>query len=338
MGYFETFARWLDSMLLSYIADNVARAAHALEPAIVLLGIFYSIVWGYLQLVGRVQEPFVEGVRRIIVLSVVLGVSLRSWLYHEVIVDTFFSAPMSLAAVIVGAADSIEIVDRIIFSGFEAAEALLSKGGILDANVSFYIAGFLVYAVVGVTAVYTMFLLSLSKIALSVLLALAPLFFPLVLFETTKRFFEAWLAQLANYGLVAMLAVFVSALMLHVLSTATDQAVSTGAYIQVSHAIQVAMTAVLTLLVLRQVMPMAAGLASGLSMSSFGALSTALSWGARKSSRSARDFARGMINHRGLTTNSSVSGRVGAGVVNVFASAGRRVARRWNVNTIRAVR
>ena len=47
---------------------------------------------------------------------------------------------------------------------------------------------------------YTMFLLALSKIALSVLIALGPIFMALLLFETSKRFFESWIAQLATTG------------------------------------------------------------------------------------------------------------------------------------------
>jgi len=77
---------------------------------------------------------------------------------------------------------------------------------------------------VGLTAIYAMFLLALSKIALSILLALGPLFIALLFFETTKRFFEAWVAQLANYAFVALLTVLVAALMMQVVATAAQQA------------------------------------------------------------------------------------------------------------------
>ena len=64
-----------------------------LEPAIVTLGVFYVIVWGYLQLAGKIEETFLEGVRRLVTLALILGLSLQLWLFNEVIVDTFFSAP-----------------------------------------------------------------------------------------------------------------------------------------------------------------------------------------------------------------------------------------------------
>ena len=120
------------------------------------------------------------------------------------------------------------IVDQIIFTGGDAANLLIQKGGILDGNFSYYLAGFGVYLIVGLTAIYAMFLLALSRIALSVLLALGPLFIALLFFESTKRFFEAWLAQLANYAFITILTVLVAALMLRVVSVAAQQAVSDG--------------------------------------------------------------------------------------------------------------
>ena len=119
----------------------------------------------------------------------------------------------------------------------------------------------------------------LSRIALSVLLALGPLFIALLFFETTKRFFEAWIAQLANYAFITILTVLVAALMLRVVTVAAQQAVSAGGGIQIADAVRVCMAAGLTFLVMRQVMPMAAGLASGLALCTFGVVSAALAWG-----------------------------------------------------------
>ena len=48
------------------------------------------------------------------------------------------------------------------FKGGDAASALIEKGGILDGNFSYYLAGFIVYALVGIAAIYTIFLLSLA--------------------------------------------------------------------------------------------------------------------------------------------------------------------------------
>src|SRR6202044_3127739 len=97
-----------------------------------------------------------------------------------------------------------------------------------EGDFSYYIAGFAVYLMVGLTAIYTIFLLALSRIALSVLLGVGPLFIALLLFETTKRFFESWIAQLANYAFITILTVMVAALMMGIVSSAAQQAAALG--------------------------------------------------------------------------------------------------------------
>ena len=296
MGFFAEFNTWLNGILLIYIGTNTAKIAQSLEPAIVTLGVIYVMVWGYMHLTGQMQEPFIAGVKRIATLAIVFGLALDLWLYNSLFVDTFFNAPAQLAAAIVGAYDPVATVDNIISEGTDTGALLLQKGGILHGNFSFYVAGAFVYLFVLLTAIYTIFLLTLARIALSVLLALGPLFLALLLFDTTKRFFESWLAQLVNYAFIGILTILVASLMLTLLATAAQQAINAGGTIQIAMAARVCMAAGLTFLIMRQVMPMASGLASGLSLSTFGVMSTALAWGLGSIKRTATDFTRGLTD------------------------------------------
>ena len=337
MGFFAEFNQWLNGILSTYIATNTARIATLLEPTIVTLAVIYVMVWGYLHLMGQIEEPFLTGIRRIATLAAVLGASLDLWLYNQVIVDTFFTAPGELAGGIVGAYNPVAIIDQIIFTGGDAAQLLIQKGGIFH-GFSYDIAGFAVYTLVGLTAIYTIFLLSLSRIALSVLLALGPLFIALLFFQSTKRFFEAWIAQMANYALITILTVLMAALMMTLLSDAANQAVSTGGGITIAEGVRVCMAAGLTFLVMRQVMPMAAGLASGLALSSFGIVSAALAWGLGRASRGSGDFARGALLDRETTRWDSFSRKAGYHLGHGIAGGARAVTRGWRENTIRGSR
>jgi type IV secretion system protein VirB6 len=184
---------------------------------------------------------------------------------------------------------------------------------------------------VGLTAIYTIFLLSLSRIALSVLLALGPLFIALLLFDTSKRFFEAWIAQLANYAFITILTVLVAALMLRVVTAAAQQALSVGGSIEIANAVRVCLAAGLTFLVMRQVMPMAAGLASGLALSTFGVVSAALAWGFGRAVRTAGQFTRGLTDSE-TSRNDPWSRKAGYHARRaVVGLAGRR----WRDNQIR---
>jgi type IV secretion system protein VirB6 len=334
MGFFATFAIWLNGILAGYIGTNTARIATLIAPTFLTLAILYVMVWGWLQLTGRIDDPFIAGIKRIILLVVVLGGGLDLWLYNTVIVDTFLIAPTQLAAGILGAFDPVGLVDQIIFTGGDAATLLIQKGGLFGNNFSYYLAGFSIYLIVGLVAVYTMFLLTLSRIALSVLLAIGPLFIALLLFETTKRFFEAWVAQLSTYALITILTVLVAALMLQIVSTAAQQAASLGGGITIADAVRVCMAAGLTFLVMRQVMPMAASLGGGMALSTFGLVTAALAWGFGSTTRNGSLFLRGLAQ-RQMHSNSPLAHRAGAYLGQAGQAGVRRLAASWRENSIR---
>ncbi len=279
MDFFETFWSWLNGALTDYIGNNTARIAGALEPAIVTLATIYVMAWGYLQLTGRIDEPVTAGLKRIIVLAVVLGASLHLWLYNTVIVDTFYNAPAELAAAISGAPNPVATVDAIWQSGGQVAGYLWNRGGVFGGDFGFYLAGVLVWLLMGLLCVYTMFLIALSSIALAILLALGPLFIVMLLFESTRRYFEAWVAQLAAYALITVLTVLVGTLLLQLVSSYAAQTAARGAAIVTVDALNMVLVAMVVFLLMRQVMPIAAGLAGGVAPSTYGAVSRTIGWG-----------------------------------------------------------
>jgi type IV secretion system protein VirB6 len=279
MGFFQTFWAWLNETLTGYIGNNTARVSAALEPAIVTLSTVYLMVWGYLHLTGRIDEPFGTGLRRIIVLAVVLGVGLHLWLYNSVIVDTFYAAPAQLATAVVGSGDPVGTIDAIWRQGGSVAAQLWDKAANWSGDIGYYLAGAVVWLLIGLLCVYAMFLIALSSIASAVLLAIGPLFIALLLFDSTRRYFEAWVAQLATYALISILTVLVAALLLQIVESYAAQTAARGTAILTVDALDMVLVSVLVFLLMRQIMPIAAGLAGGLALSSFGAVSRTMRWG-----------------------------------------------------------
>jgi type IV secretion system protein VirB6 len=253
MGFFETFWGWLNGQLTSYIGDNTARVAMTLEPVVVSLATIYVMVWGYLQLTGKIEEPFVTGLKRILVLAVVLAVALRLWLYNSIIVDTFYDAPTQLAAAIVGTPDPVGTIDAIWERGGAVAGYLWSNGGVVNGDFGYYLAGIVVWFLMGLLCVYTMFLIALASIASAVLLALGPLFIALLLFDSTRRYFEAWIAQLATYALITILTVLVAALLLQIVESYAAQTAARGSSMSTVDALNMVLVAALVFLLMRQV-------------------------------------------------------------------------------------
>jgi len=327
MGFFATFWSWLNTQLAAYVGDNTSRLAGVLEPAVLTLATIYVMAWGYLHLTGKITEPFEAGLKRIALIALILGVGLRLWLYNTVIVDTFYNAPAQLAASMVGANDPVGTIDAIWDSGGTVAGNLWDKAGLWKGDFGFYLAGAVVWCLVGVLCVYAMFLIALSSIALAVLLALGPLFFALLFFDATRRFFGAWIAQLANYGLITVLTVMVAALLLRIVQSYAAQTAARGTAILTVDALNMMLVALLVFLVLRQVMPIAAGLAGGAALSSLGATSRGFSWATRTTAALAKPAARYAAPRVARTIGATVR-NTRAAVSNTGAGIGA-LARNW---------
>ena len=106
---------------------------------------------------------------------------------------------------------------------------------------------------------------------------------------------------------------------------------SEGGSIQIANAVRVCMAAGLTFLVMRQVMPMAAGLASGLALSSFGVVSAALAWGLGGTVRGTGQFGRGLLD-RETSRFDPLARRAGFAL---RRGVTRAVSRSWRDNQIR---
>lgn len=324
MNFFGQFFVWLDAKLQVYIGSNTAQVAGAIEPAAVTLGTLYVMAWAWMSLQGLIQEPLLHGAKRIFVLALVFGVGIQLWAFNTVITDTFFNAPDKLAAVIVGAPNTVSVIDQVWTDGNLVAEELLKKGSVLSGDFAYYLAGFVVYLLIGLTVVYTAFLLALSKVAIAVILTLGPIFIVLLLFDATKRFFESWIAQLANYALVTVLSLLVAAFMLSIVKAYAADAAAHGSGITIAESVRLCVASVLVFLVMRQVMPIAAGLASGIALSSFGAVSGLVSWGLGTAKRTTYEFGRGVLDGYGGEPRSrwdslrrGAGNRFGSGIANM---------------------
>lgn len=329
MGFFATFWTWLNGQLATYIGSNTARLAGILEPAVVTVATLYVMAWGYLHLTGQIEEPLVTGLKRIATLALVLGVCLKLWLYNTVIVDTFYNAPAKLAAAIVGAGDAVGTIDTIWTRGGAVAGFLWSDatGHGFFGDIGFYLAAVVVWLFIGLLCVYAMFLIALSNIALAVLLALGPLFIAGSFFDSTRRFFSAWLAQLANYGLITILTVMIGTLLLQIVQSYATQTAARGAAILTVDAINMVLIAALVFLLLRQVMPIAAGLAGGLALSSLGMVSRTAAMSLRGGAGAAKAIANQMLTH-----GPSTAGRIAASTgrfVNIAAGRVGALNRGW---------
>ena len=55
-----SFFTWLTGQVNNFIATQVGTVSTLLEPAVITLASVYVMMWGYLQLTGKIEEPVLE--------------------------------------------------------------------------------------------------------------------------------------------------------------------------------------------------------------------------------------------------------------------------------------
>jgi type IV secretion system protein VirB6 len=98
------------------------------------------------------------------------------------------------------------------------------------------------------------------------------------------------------YAFVAILGGLAAAFMLHLVSVAAAQAQAQQGNITIAHAVKVCAAAFFALLIMRQVLPMASGLASGFALSSYGIVSGLFEGVGVRNRQRIAEFSRGFFD------------------------------------------
>jgi type IV secretion system protein VirB6 len=274
MGFFAHFSSWLDLQLATYIGDNTARVSMALEPTIVTLGTVYVMFWGYLQLTGKIEEPFHHGAspdRAVgggpgdVVTVMALQRRDRGHILQRACRARGGAGRRRLAGDHIGCGLAGGWLHRWRVPGSCPHGRWLGSVRRLPAR--WYGSSWDWCAATPCSSWHC------QKSRWRSCWRSGPLFICLRLFDGSRRFFDAWLLQLANYGFITVLTVLVGTLLLQLLQSYATQTAALGSALLTVDALDMLLAAVIVLLIMRQIMPIAASLTGGGSLSTMGTVS-----------------------------------------------------------------
>lgn len=270
---YQNVMTYINNVCHGYIGESVSNVAQAIGPAAYnLLGIFV-IMWGLASAMGMIKEPIMDGMIRIAKVGVIFGIGINLMSYSVYVTDLFYNTPEQLANVMRGttnATTTINILDQILDGGYSVGKKFWDKGGILDGDFGMYIIAILVWAETIVVTLYACFLTVLSKIALSIIISLGPIFILTLLFQATGNFFNSWIQQLSNYFVLQVLVAAAGIFVLDFYQRAASTTASISDATQIDQLFPFLITGGICLLVLAQLPSIASGLAGGISLSSYG--------------------------------------------------------------------
>lgn len=267
----------LETAMGTYIVSTATGVINFITPIFNNLLIIYLALWGIAHIRGTIEESIKDGLSRIIRVIFVVGIALNVGLYCNQIAGFLYGAPDQLSGVITSVTPTSAMLDELTSKGFDLGWTAWEKGGLLS-NIGMLIIAIFIWAASIIVVGYAGFLLIFSKIAMVVLLAVGPIFIILILFQATQKFFEMWLGQVVNFGILIILSVVLIDLLFSlfglILNSMVASSGTTGISMEDSVALIIA--AVINFLILRQVPQIAMALGGGVALATQGFVSSAL--------------------------------------------------------------
>lgn len=271
--FYSDSLRYINAVCEAYVGENVAAVARVVGPFAFSMLTLYVALWGFASVRGLIKEPAHEFMKRLILIVIVFGIGFNLATYNILITNTFLHGPDELVAGLARSPNSGGVasgLDAMLKLGFDLGARYWAKAGVLEGDFGMYFVAIFVWGITLVVTAYSFFLMALSKVALTLIIGIGPIFFIGLLFQATAGFFNSWLRQLANYFLIPVLVVMVNLLIMTLFARAASGATSIQSTTEVAQVFPFLATGLICLLALASVLSMASGLAGGVSLSSFG--------------------------------------------------------------------
>ena len=282
---FESLLDATDTAIGAFIFDAWNNFIVAGRPWVLLMSVLFVVITGYLMLTGRLSLSLSQLFPRIVKWLAVITIVLNFDAMIVLLFNLFTNVPEAVATNLADIGGETEggingSVGLVWSRGLESAQNIFAEAGLTTWSPIIF--GILVLIVTLLAVVYITFLLMLAKLAVAVLLGLAPFFIVLYIFDATRPVFEGWLRQLISFALIPVFLYGLLALLISMMNTMSDQmlaATAAGVW-GITHVGPYALVMVVAVLLATQVMGWAAGVGGGFSLSSLGALGAASRYGA----------------------------------------------------------
>ncbi|CAN7751202.1 type IV secretion system protein [Rhizobium leguminosarum] len=208
------------SPLETFISSGTSNIASWVSGPLTAALTLYVVLYGYLVLRGSVQEPILEFAFRAMKLAIIVMLVRNASEYQTYVTNIFFETlPREISqALNSGTAPSASTFDSLLDKGQKCAREIWSRatwpvdivtgiGGMMAIAASFTVA-----AIGYIVSLY-------ARLALAIVLAIGPIFIALAMFQSTRRFTESWIGQLANFVILQVLVVAIGSLLITCIDT-----------------------------------------------------------------------------------------------------------------------
>jgi type IV secretion system protein VirB6 len=208
----------VDNLTGDYVYKSYNRMVQYMLPVIGMMLSFYLVI--QINKIKNYRITLNDAINHAIKVMCYITIATTWAVFFKLFYHLFTQVPLDLMKVLSvdnAPSDLGNALDESFQKGIELAFNFFSLGWGLNASIiGYWMSGIFV---LGSTLIYTMIAIAsivLSKLMLAIFLPLAPMIFPLLMFEQSKSFFERWLQNCINFALLPVIISAVTGLILSI--------------------------------------------------------------------------------------------------------------------------
>jgi type IV secretion system protein VirB6 len=265
-----------------FMTDTLANVISAVKPVANTLILIYLGWFGWRLMFGLVDIKNVAV--QVFKACVVYSIATQPSLYNQFFGDWLWKLPEALAGLVLNGqtTDTGSFLDGLLNQFYEVRTALSdfahkdSTMGI--PNLEFMFAGWLVLGGGIVLVMFALLIVVMSKMAIAILLSVAPIFIILITFDSTRKFFDAWIGQILSFSFNVMLLAGVLKLIISLLKsylTTLSPLITQAENPSIAAIVPILIFCGIAILVLLQISAIGSALGGGIALSTLGSFGKA---------------------------------------------------------------
>ena len=219
INVFSTLGQSFNNAAITFVSSKMA-AVTAVAAPIALAGVsLYIVIYGYLIITGRVQQPFYDFCIKCVKIIIVAAFSVAG--SYASLAGTIEGFQQDMLSAIGDSGDIYGTLDNAANSGIELLRNIEEKRQSIGWNqVGTHITYFGMFLVIG--AAYLLLLVGVgitvmvAMLFLKILLALGPIFVMCLMFPPVSRFFDNWFGAVMSNLFVTVIGSAVASLALQI--------------------------------------------------------------------------------------------------------------------------
>jgi type IV secretion system protein VirB6 len=265
----------IDDTTRQFVTEISSKAIAAITPVVIICLTISFVLYGLAIAQGKVEMPFADFAMRSVRIAAIVALGLGVGLYQGDIAEAIRTTPDQLSSALLSDPTSVNtgtgaIIDQALSKGFKAAGEAFDKASFFgDDGITYALLGVIIILATGIFGAIGAAFLIIAKLALALLAGLGPIFIACMLFPATSKFFESWVGQIVNYGLLIVMFSSIFGLLINIYGNYMEQMAFDGEvniYYTVGGAV---VLSIALIFVLMQLPSIASGLAGGASISFF---------------------------------------------------------------------